>query len=60
MLDIDNETILKKLKAKECPFCRGKIKKLKDFKTKDFFDTDIVWRTIYKCTNCKHRFDLFK
>jgi DNA-directed RNA polymerase subunit RPC12/RpoP len=62
MLDFnfDNETGLKKIKNQECPICGGKIKKLKDFYDKDFFDADIVWKTVYKCINCKHQFHLFK
>lgn len=57
MLDFnfDNETGLKKIKNQECPICGGKIEKLKDF-----FDADIVWKTVYKCINCKHQFNLLK
>lgn len=63
MLDFnfDNETGLKKIKSQECPICGGKLKKLKDF-----FEADIVseglriWKTVYKCVNCKHQFNLLK
>ena len=61
MLDIDNETILKKLKVKQCPFCGGKIKKLKDFFEVDsYLEIVYIWKTVYKCTNCKHQFHLLK